>query len=1002
MKLTWGAANDNSGSVSYQILRNDRVVATTTGTSITVPKGGENRFFVRAVDAAGNLSASSPAVVTSGGNPSPVAAFTSAADGWTENFDASGSTDNGSIADYAWNFGDGSTGSGATASHTYATAGTYQVRLVVTDNGGERAGLMKTLTIVQPAPKDAYGAAVYGENPTLYYRLGDGSGTTAADSSTSDSPGTYSGGVTLDSAGELPGAPDTAATFDGTSGLVASRKSYDNPSTYSLELWFNTTTTRGGKLIGFGDQSTGTSNNYDRHVYMQDDGRLVFGTWTGQPNTITSPIAYNDGKWHLMVATQSSDGMVLYVDGAQVGTNPQTQAQPYSGYWRIGGDTTWGSSSPFFAGTLDEAAVYPTALTAAKVAQRYHLGGGNLAPAAAFGSTVSAASAAFDASGSTDDGSIASYAWDFGDGTTGTGVTTTHVFSSAGTYQVMLTLTDDLGLTSSVTHPVAIIRPAPSDAYGAAIYRDGPTLYYRLGESGGAIADDSSPAGSAGDYSGGVTQGAAGGLPGGAGTAATFDGNSGLVASRQSYSNPSTYSLEVWFNTSTTRGGKLIGFGSSATGTSGSYDRHVYMQDDGHLVFGTYTGQLNTITTPAAYNDGMWHSVVATQSSAGMVLYVDGVEVGTNPQTAAQNYTGYWRIGGDTTWGSSSSFLAGTLDEAAVYPSALTSDQVATHYRIGTTVPPVNKVPVASFTSTAKDLGITVDGSGSSDPDGTVDSYAWDFGDGTTGQGATVTHTYTAAGPYTVKLTVTDDQGATGEKTDQVTVTAPPVNKVPVTSFTSTAKDLGITVDGSGSSDPDGTVDSYAWDFGDGTTGQGATVTHTYTAAGPYTVKLTVTDDQGATGEKTDQVTVTAPPVNKVPVASFTSTAKDLGITVDGSGSSDPDGTVDSYAWDFGDGTTGQGATATHTYTAAGPYTVKLTVTDDQGATGEKTDQVTVTAPASVDVVAVPVKSTWSWRNEATAPPSGWKGQGFDASSWKTGDGVLGLGSTGAAVRTLM
>ena len=217
VKLTWGAATDNSGSVSYQILRNDRVVATTTGTSITVPKGGENRFFVRAVDAAGNLSASSPAVVTSGGNPSPVAAFTSTVAGWTETFDASGSTDNGSIADYAWNFGDGSTGSGVTVSHTYTAAGTYQVRLVVTDDGGERAGLMKTLTVVQPAPNDAYGAAVYGEN-TLYYRLGEGSGGTAADSSTSDSPGIYSGGVTLGQPGELPGAPDTSAAFDGISG----------------------------------------------------------------------------------------------------------------------------------------------------------------------------------------------------------------------------------------------------------------------------------------------------------------------------------------------------------------------------------------------------------------------------------------------------------------------------------------------------------------------------------------------------------------------------------------------------------------------------------------------------------------------------------------------------------------------------------------------------------------------------------------------------------------
>ena len=75
---------------------------------------------------------------------------------------------------------------------------------------------------------------------------------------------------------------------------------------------------------------------------MQDDGRLVFGTWTGQMNTITTPTPYNDGQWHHVVATQSGDGMKLYVDGELVGTNPQTQAEGYTGYWKVGGDNTWG------------------------------------------------------------------------------------------------------------------------------------------------------------------------------------------------------------------------------------------------------------------------------------------------------------------------------------------------------------------------------------------------------------------------------------------------------------------------------------------------------------------------------------------------------------------------------------------------------------------------------------------------------------------------------------
>src|SRR4029077_656263 len=98
------------------------------------------------------------------------------------------------------------------------------------------------------------------------------------------------------------------------------------------------TTPHGAKLIGFGEQPSGLSSNYDRHVYMENSGQLTFGVWTGQANTITSAKSYNDGAWHYLVATQGSDGMTLYVDGAAVGANAQTQAQAYSGYWRLGGD----------------------------------------------------------------------------------------------------------------------------------------------------------------------------------------------------------------------------------------------------------------------------------------------------------------------------------------------------------------------------------------------------------------------------------------------------------------------------------------------------------------------------------------------------------------------------------------------------------------------------------------------------------------------------------------
>ncbi len=224
---------------------------------------------------------------------------------------------------------------------------------------------------------------------------------------------------------------------------------------------------------------------------------------------------------------------------------------------------------------------------------------------------------------------------------------------------------------------------------------------------------------------------------------------------------------------------------------------------------------------------------------------------------------------------------------------------------------------------------------------------------------------------------------------------APTANQPPVAAFSASTMDLGVAVDGSGSTDPDGSVASWAWTFGDGGTAQGATATHTYAAAGSYPLTLTVTDDQGSAATKTTLVTVTAvpPPVNQAPVAAFRATVKDLGVTVDGSGSADPDGTVAAWAWDFGAGGTAAGVSAAHAYAAPGTYTMTLTVTDDKGATGLK--KIPVTATAAPDTVLVAAKSSWAWRYDAVAPAAAWTNPGFDASGWKSGNAVLGSGSTG-------
>jgi PKD repeat protein len=242
-----------------------------------------------------------------------------------------------------------------------------------------------------------------------------------------------------------------------------------------------------------------------------------------------------------------------------------------------------------------------------------------------------------------------------------------------------------------------------------------------------------------------------------------------------------------------------------------------------------------------------------------------------------------------------------------------------------------NVDPTASFSVTCNGSGCTFDASASSDSDGSIASYAWDFGDGATATGQTTPHVYAQPGNYRVALTVTDDRGATSNDVEMVTIEpAPPPNAPPTAAFTVLCGGLRCSLDASGSTDSDGTVASYAWDFGDGATATGQTVSHTFSRTGMYTLRLTVTDNAGAATTVDRNLTVT----NTSPTAAVVVTCAALRCAFDAGASADTDGTITSYAWDFGDGTSGSGSKLPHTYPKPGRYTVTLTVTDNAGATG--------------------------------------------------------------------
>jgi PKD repeat protein len=433
---------------------------------------------------------------------------------------------------------------------------------------------------------------------------------------------------------------------------------------------------------------------------------------------------------------------------------------------------------------------------------------------------------------------------------------------SAGAHTYRVTASDPAGNRrgSAWVTATATAGGGPR-AYAETVHADGAIDQWSFAETSGATTFDTAGTSDA-TINGGVTRGVAGAVSGDGNTAFAFNGGTtGFVATKTAVPAPQTFSVEAWFQTTSTSGGKIVGFGNAATGTSTAYDRHVYMDATGRISFGVYDGAKKTVTTTGAYNDGRWHHVVATLSGQGMALYLDGQLAGRlTTATFAQPLSGYWRIGGDTSW-SGAAFFAGRIDEVAVYPKAVSAQQVAAHHALGTTGRAPNTAPTATFTTKVTDLTAAFDGSRSADSDGTVTGYAWDFGDGATGSGATATHAYGAPGTYQVTLRVTDDDGATAQHSAAVTVTAPAPNVAPTAAFTTTAAGRSSAFDASGSTDRDGTVAGYAWDFGDGTTGTGRTATHVYPADGTYTVTLTVTDDDGATGTTQQAVTVAGEPV---------------------------------------------------------------------------------------------------------------------------------------------
>ena len=603
----------------------------------------------------------------------------------------------------------------------------------------------------------------------------------------------------------------------------------------------------------------------------------------------------------------------------------------------------------------------------------------------------------FDASTST--GDIASYSWDFGDNSNGSGPQTTHTYTTAGTFTATLTVTSLTGTVNQKSvsinvdpAPVAAITTSPTLLSGDAPF----TVFFDASNSTGNISSYTWNFGDNNSGSGSQTSHTFT-------TTGTFDTTLTVTSPNGSTSlktvtvsvtaapiaaittTPLTLTgdipLTVSFDATASTGdiaSYAWDFGDNSTG-SGSQVSHTY------TTAGTFTALLTvtssngstsqknitiTATTPESSPETFniyleWshdYQPIEGRTLAGYHLYQEGIKICTNntpanrvmdcsfesqPGTFDFTLTAFCNDGYESPHSSPYNF---TLSEA-YNPEFAASI---------TTVP----------TALSGNVPFTVAFDGTSSP-GAI-SYQWMFGDGDLASTSQIEHTYTAAGTFTSTLTVTDSAGHINAKSVTVTVTeAPAENTIPTAVIgSSTAMgDAPLTVlfDGTESHDAEGPINSYLWNFGDGSQATTASTTsHNYTIAGTYNASLTVSDSQGATDTTYTPVIVAvqAPP-NQAPIARITVSTTDgtipLTVNFDGSTSTDPEDSALSYNWNFGDGTNAQGAIVSHMYTSSGSFTVTLTVTDNMGAAASATTTINSETPAAftIELGEVEIDNNW-------------------------------------------
>ncbi|WP_444995271.1 PKD domain-containing protein [Aliikangiella sp. IMCC44359] len=696
-----------------------------------------------------------------------------------QKFSSANSVDlDGEITQYAWNFGDGKSSNDANPTHSYSSIGAYNASLTVTDNSGASStqNFVVSVRANQPDP-----IVVEANGP---YTAKEGQGIDFSSAGTSD----------LDN--EI-----TKYQWDFGDGTT---KEFHSPThTYQLAGSYTATltvTNDAGETAKDTAEVTINIEPGDPPPAMVDacasgspkvtEGEIKAGapvcTGKDTDDTISFSIANANSYRSIAITTAHGEGDIsLYfkkngwptdsdysAKSTNTGNNECIYLRNLPDYWNyIALKGVSGQGGTTIAVDFNTSGCRSNGQNVDPLANI------NAPTAGDVGTAV-----AFDGSSSSDsDGSVVSYSWNFGDNSgTASGAKVNHTFTKAGTYNVSLTVTDNQGATNTTSHSINI-KAATNQAPTAKA--NGPYVV-NLGDT--------------------------------------------VVFNSNGSTDPEGEALAYAWN-----------FGDSNTGT-GPSPGHKYASTGDYTVTLTVTdvgGLTDTATATVTVKDATPIGY-CTSSGGGTYEWISNVEVNgfTNPSDGATPYTDFTSLtvnlnNGDnaialTTGGSYTEHWKIWIDFNQDGDFEDANEVVLSNLSGKNTVNGNINIPANTNVTTRMRIAMKYNGEAAS-PCG-------DFGDGETED-------------YTVKITGT----GTGEN-------KPPVAKA--NGPYSAKVGQSITFDSTGSADSDGSIASYAWTFGDNNTGTGATPSHTYTAAGNYTVNLTVTDDKGATGSSTANVTITEEP----------------------------------------------------------------------------------------------------------------------------------------------